>query len=74
MDGAAASRPAPLRHQIFDASKFDDYMPSRMPIDAAPVIWPRDLGQTENEKLRRYYAGRSLWLFKPAESMSLSPY
>jgi hypothetical protein len=43
-------------------------------IDAAPVIWARDLGYTENEKLRRYYAGRSLWLFKPDESMNLSPY
>jgi len=43
-------------------------------IDAAPVIWALDLGQTENEKLRRYYAGRSFWLFKPAESISLKPY
>jgi hypothetical protein len=43
-------------------------------IDAAPVIWSLDLGQTENEKLRHYYAGRSFWRFKPAESMTLSPY
>jgi hypothetical protein len=43
-------------------------------IDAAPVIWALDLGQTENERLRRYYAGRSFWRFKPAESMSLRPY
>jgi hypothetical protein len=43
-------------------------------IDAAPVIWALDLGPTENEKLRRYYAGRSFWRFKPAESMSLRPY
>jgi hypothetical protein len=43
-------------------------------IDAAPVIWARDMGQVENERLRRYYAGRSFWLFKPAESMSLIPY
>jgi hypothetical protein len=43
-------------------------------IDAAPVIWALDLGQTENEKLRRYYAGRSFWRFKPTESMSLVPY
>jgi len=43
-------------------------------IDAAPVIWARDMGQMENERLRRYYAGRSFWLFKPAESMSLIPY
>ena len=43
-------------------------------IDAAPVIWALDLGQTENEKLRNYYAGRSCWRFRPAESMTLSPY
>ncbi len=43
-------------------------------IDGAPVIWALDLGQTENEKLRRYYAGRSFWRFKPAESMTLSSY
>jgi hypothetical protein len=43
-------------------------------IDAAPVIWALDLGQTENERLRRYYAGRSFWRFKPAQSMSLRPY
>jgi hypothetical protein len=43
-------------------------------IDAAPVIWARDMGQIENERLRRYYAGRFFWLFKPDESMSLSPY
>jgi hypothetical protein len=43
-------------------------------IDAAPVIWARDMGQMENERLRRYYAGRSFWLFKLAESMSLIPY
>jgi hypothetical protein len=43
-------------------------------IDAAPVIWALDLGQMENEKLRRYYAGRSFWRFKPAESISLIPY
>ena len=42
-------------------------------IDAAPVIWALDLGPTENEELRRYYAGRSFWRFKPAQSMSLSP-
>jgi hypothetical protein len=43
-------------------------------IDAAPVLWALDLGQTENEKLRRYYAGRSFWRLKPADSISLSPY
>ena len=43
-------------------------------IDAAPVIWAQDLGEPENERLRRYYAERSFWLFKPNESMNLTPY
>ena len=48
-------------------------------IDAAPVIWAQDMGRIENERLLRYYAGRSFWLLKPDqskldESMSLSPY
>ncbi len=48
-------------------------------IDAAPVIWAQDMGRIENERLLRYYAGRSFWLLKPdqskpGESMSLSPY
>jgi len=43
-------------------------------IDAAPVIWALDMGQSENERLRRYYAGRSFWLFKPDESTMISPY
>jgi hypothetical protein len=55
-------------------SPHDEWIYNPANIDAAPVIWALDLGQTENEKLRRYYAGRSFWGFKPAESMSLSPY
>lgn len=43
-------------------------------IDAAPVIWAQDLGDSENERIRRYYAGRSFWLFKPSESLNLAPY
>jgi hypothetical protein len=43
-------------------------------IDAAPVIWARDLGPIENERLIRYYAGRSFWLFEPEESMVFKPY
>ena len=34
-------------------------------IDAAPVIWALDLGPTENEELRRYYAGRFFCVSSP---------
>jgi len=43
-------------------------------IDAAPVIWARDLSRTENERLRQYYTGRSFWLFQPDESLTATPY
>ena len=43
-------------------------------VDAAPVIWARDMGRTENERLINYYAGRSFWLFEPEESMAFKPY
>jgi hypothetical protein len=56
------------------SSPHEEWIYNPANIDAAPVIWALDLGQTENEKLRHYYAGRSFWRFKPAESMTLSPY
>jgi hypothetical protein len=59
-----ASLPSPHEEWIYNPAN----------VDAAPVIWALDLGQTQNEKLRRYYAGRSFWLFKPAESMNLNAY
>src|SRR5215475_3545066 len=69
----------PGQHVIFVSyaglpSPHDEWVYNPANIDAAPVIWALDLGETENEKLRRYYAGRSFWRFKPAESMSLSRY
>ena len=69
----------PGQHVIFVSyarlpSPHQEWIYNPANIDAAPVIWALDLGQTENEKLRRYYAGRSCWRFKPAESMTLTPY
>jgi hypothetical protein len=55
-------------------SPHEEWIYNPADIDAAPVIWAQDLGHIENERLRHYYAGRSFWLFKPAESMNLSSY
>jgi hypothetical protein len=55
-------------------SPHEEWVYNPADIDAAPVIWAQDLGHIENERLRRYYTGRSFWLFKPAESMNLSLY
>jgi hypothetical protein len=69
----------PRQHVIFVSyaglpSPPEEWIYNRANIDTAPVVWALDLGQTENEKLRRYYAGRSFWRFKPADSMNLKPY
>jgi hypothetical protein len=34
-------------------------------IDAARVVWARDLGPDENRKLLKYYPGRTAWLLEP---------
>ena len=44
-------------------------------IDAARVVWARDLGPDENRKLIAYYPGRTTWLLEPDESPAqLTPY
>jgi hypothetical protein len=69
----------PGQHVIFVSyaglpSPHEEWIYNRANIETAPVIWALDLGQTENEKLRRYYAERSFWRFKPVESINLKPY
>ena len=75
----ALLRKQPGQHVIFVSyaglpSPHEEWIYNPANVDAAPIIWALDLGQTENEKLRRYYAGRSFWRFKPAESMNIKPY
>ena len=44
-------------------------------IDAARIVWARDLGSAENEKLRRYYPDRSAWRLEPDGGQPrLTPY
>lgn len=69
----------PGRHIVFVSyaglpSPHEEWIYNPADIANAPVIWALDLGWTQNEKLRRYYAERSVWSFKPAESLNLSHY
>jgi hypothetical protein len=69
----------PGRHIVFVSyaglpSPHEEWIYNPADIDNAPVIWALDLGWTQNEKLRRHYAERSVWSFKPAESLNLSHY
>jgi predicted PurR-regulated permease PerM len=34
-------------------------------VDGARIVWARDLGADENDKLRRYYPDRAAWLLEP---------
>jgi hypothetical protein len=44
-------------------------------IDAARIVWARDLGPSENEKLRSYYPDRTTLLLEPdSRTPKLAPY
>ena len=40
-------------------------------IDKSKVVWARDMGETENQELLRYFSGRRVWLVHPDESPRL---
>jgi hypothetical protein len=44
---------------------FREWVHNAADIDASRVVWARDLGAAENEKLLRYYPRRTAWLLEP---------
>jgi hypothetical protein len=45
--------------------RFQEWVHNGADIDAGRLVWARDLGPAENEKLRRYYPDRKVWLLEP---------
>jgi hypothetical protein len=43
----------------------DEWVYNAADIDGARIVWARDLGEPENEKLRRYYPDRAVILLEP---------
>lgn len=53
----------------------DEWVYNDADIDRSRIVWARDLGSAENEKLRRYYPDRTAWLLEPDYPVPvLSPY
>jgi hypothetical protein len=42
----------------------DEWVYNAADVDQARVVWARDLGEPENQKLRTYYPDRSVWLLE----------
>lgn len=54
---------------------FNEWVYNAADMNASPVIWARDLGPQEDEKLLRYYPDRQPWLLYPdAHPVQLIPY
>ncbi|HUA20708.1 MAG TPA: hypothetical protein VMB25_18295 [Bryobacteraceae bacterium] len=43
----------------------EEWVYNEADIDQARIVWARDLGDAENEKLLRYYPDRTAWLLEP---------
>jgi len=53
----------------------DEWVYNAADIDAARIVWARDLGDAENQKLIRHYPDRTVWLLEPdARPVKLTPY
>ena len=59
----------PGKHLVFvrywPPHTFKEWVYNSADIDGSRIVWARDLGSTENQKLLRYYPDRTVWLLEP---------
>lgn len=60
----------PGTHLVFVKTKLDEmnlfqWVYNGADIDGAKIVWARDLGPEQNEKLRSYFANRRIWVVDP---------
>jgi hypothetical protein len=70
---------APGRQLVFvrygPQHQFQEWVHNAADIDQARIVWARDLGPDENQKLLGYYPDRAAWLLEPdARPPLLRPY
>jgi hypothetical protein len=57
------------RHLVFvrysDLHQLKEWVHNQADLGASRVVWARDLGEQENEKLEQYYPDRTSWLLEP---------
>jgi hypothetical protein len=54
---------------------FDEWVYNAADIDNSKVIWAREMDETNNIELLRYYQGRNVWLVQPdSQPPTISPY
>ena len=54
---------------------FEEWVYNRASIDAAPVVWAREMDAASNRELTRYFAGREVWLVDAdATPATVSPF
>jgi len=62
---ASGGRHLILVRYAFDHHPGDEWVYNAANIDAAPVVWARELDVRSNRKLLEYFRGRQVWLVQP---------